>query len=310
MIDGNPVIPKRKVEGRDPKLIWYEPGKHWVIAVYTKIDKTDCIEFYSSQDLKKWEKTSHVEGYFECPELFELPVDGDAGKKKWVLLAADAKYAVGTFDGKTFTPQHAGKHQVHHGEFYAPQCFSRAPGGRVIQVGWARIETPNMPFNQAFSLPIELKLKTTANGVRMTAEPIKELETLRGKADPVSGVVTADKPLSVKAPDQLLDIVLEVEPGDAKEVKLQFGTSTLVYNAAKQTLDGMPLPLTDKKLAVRVVVDRPMYEVIGNGGAVYKTMPRKDGGKSIETVTVSAVGGTATLKTLTVYPMKSIWTKK
>jgi fructan beta-fructosidase len=309
MTDGNPVIPQRKDEGRDPKLIWYEPGKHWVIAVYTKTGGKDYAEFFTSTDLKKWEKASRIEGYFECPELFELPVDGDAKSRKWVLLAADAKYAVGTFDGKAFTPDHVGKHQVHYGAFYASQCFSRAPGGRVIQIGWARIDTPNMPFNQAFSLPIELRLKTTAAGVRLFAEPIKELESLRGEAKPGGGEVSPDKPLRVAAPHQLMDIVATVEPGTAKEVKLTFGGNTLVYDVAGQKLDGMPLPLTDKAFAVRVVVDRPMYEVVGNNGAVYKTAARKDGGKPIDAVIVTAVGGTATVKALTVYPMKSIWAK-
>ncbi len=309
MIDGNPVIGKRKDEGRDPKLVWYEPGKHWVIAVYTKTDKKDYAEFFTSTDLKKWEKASRIEGYYECPEFFELPVDGDAKNKKWVLMAANAEYAVGTFDGKTFTPDHKGKHRLHHGAFYAAQCFSRAPGGRVIQVGWAQIETPNMPFNQAFSLPIELTLKATKDGVGLFAEPIKELETLRGVAKPTENVVvTADKPLSVKG-GELLDIVAAIQPGDAKEVKLTFGANTLTYDAAKQTLDGIPLPLTDKAFTVRVVVDRPMYEVIGGNGAVYKTAARKDGGNEIKSVEFTAVGGTATVKTATVYPMKGIWTK-
>lgn len=311
MIDGNPVIGKRKDEGRDPKLIWYEPGKHWVMVVFTKTDKKDYAEFFTSTDLKKWAKTSRIEGYYECPEFFELPVDGDAKNRKWVLTGANAEYAVGTFDGKTFTPDHKGKHKVHHGAFYAAQCFSRAPGGRVIQVGWAQVETPNMPFNQCFSLPIELTLKTTKDGVRLFAEPIKELETLREKTDQLGGQASPDKPFSVKVGGQLLDVVAQVAPGDAKEVKLTFGANTLTYDTAKQTLDGMPLPLADDKtFRVRVVVDRPLYEVIGNGGAVYKTAARKDGGKEIKAVEFTAVGGTATVKGVTAYPMKSIWLAK
>jgi fructan beta-fructosidase len=309
MIDGNPVIPQRKDEGRDPKLVWYEPGKHWVMVVYTKTDKKDYAEFFSSTDLKKWEKTSRIEGYYECPEFFELPVDGDTKSKKWVLMAANAEYAVGTFDGKTFTPEHTGKHKVHHGAFYAAQCFSRTPGGRVIQIGWAQIETPGMPFNQCFSLPIELTLRKAKDGVRLFAEPIKELETLREKADQLGGQVTPDKSLTVKAPGQLMDVVATVAPGDAKEVKLTFGGNTLVYDSAKQTLDGMPLPLVDKAFTVRVVVDRPLYEVVGGNGAVYKTAARKDGGKEIGKVEFSATGGTATVKAVTVYPMESIWKK-
>jgi fructan beta-fructosidase len=307
--DKNPVIAQRKQEGRDPKLVWYEPGKHWVIAVYTKIEGKDCIEFYSSTDLKQWTKTSHIEGYYECPELFELPVDGDATKKRWVLSAANAEYAVGTFDGKAFKPEHAGNHKLHYGAVYAPQCFSRAPGGRVIQIGWARMEFPDVPFNQAFGLPVELTLKSTATGVRMFGEPVKELESLRGAPVKATGAASAAKPLTAKAPAELLDVVAEIEPGDAKLVALKFGATVLTYNVAEQTLDGMPLPLAGKAFAVRVVVDRPMYEVAAGGGAVYKTAQRKDGGARVETVEVSATGGTATVKALTVYPMRSIWAK-
>ncbi|MGB2823501.1 MAG: glycoside hydrolase family 32 protein, partial [Phycisphaerae bacterium] len=91
--EGNPVI---KHSGRDPKLMWYEPGKHWVIAVFDQ-DKDKKIgrniALYMSKDLKKWELTSKIPGYFECAEIFELPVDGDPKKTKWVIYAADARYA-------------------------------------------------------------------------------------------------------------------------------------------------------------------------------------------------------------------------
>lgn len=302
----NPVIPKR--DGRDPKLVWYAPGRHWVIAVYTRIDKKDYVEFYSSPDLKTWTLTSRIDGYFECPELFELPVDNDANAKRWVLSAADGRYAVGRFDGKTFVPDHPGKHRVHFGEFYAPQCFSRAPGGRVIQVGWARIDLPGMPINQAFTLPIELRLASTAAGVRLRAEPIRELETLRGVPVTVErlGLAEAD-PVIVKAPAELLDIVIQAEVDRAKELRLRFGTNDLIYNVAGQTLDGMPLPLEAGKLRVRVVVDRPLYEVVGGGGVVYKTSRRSDAGQRVESVRLSAVGGPAGAASVTAYPMRSIW---
>ena len=107
-------------------------------------------------------------------ELFELPVDGNPAKKKWVVYAGDAHYAVGQFDGKKFTPDQPGKHQVHWGPYYASQCLSNPPDGRVVQVGWARINMPDMPFNQTFSLPTNLTLHTTADGIRMFAYPIKK----------------------------------------------------------------------------------------------------------------------------------------
>ncbi len=97
-----------------------------------------------------------------------------------MIFAADAEYAIGHFDGKEFTQDHEGKHRVHWGNYYASQCFSNAPDGRVVQVGWARgLDLPGMPFNQSFSVPTNLTLRTTPDGIRMFATPIKELEQLR-----------------------------------------------------------------------------------------------------------------------------------
>jgi fructan beta-fructosidase len=304
----NPVIRKR--EGRDPKLIWYEPARHWVIAVYTRIAKVDYVEFYSSTDLRAWTPTGRVEGYFECPELFGLPVDGDASNKRWVLSAANGQYAVGRFDGNTFTPGHPGKHRVHYGIVYAPQCFSRMPGGRVVQVGWARVDMPGMPFNQAFTLPLELRLASTPAGVRLKAEPIRELEALRGTATVSKSLdLMPGKPLVVKAPGDLLDIVVQVDIGWAKQLRLRFGTNEVVYDVVGQTLDDMPLSLVGGRLQARIVVDRPMYEVVGGDGVVYETARRSDGGRPIGEIKLSAVGGLGGAASVTVYPMRPIWTK-
>ena len=94
------------------------------------------IRFYSSTDLKNWTKLSDfgpanaIGGVWECPDLFELPVDGGspdresvrsedndgwrkARNNKWVLVVnvnpgavaggSGAQYFVGNFDGKQFT---------------------------------------------------------------------------------------------------------------------------------------------------------------------------------------------------------------
>ncbi|MCX6996697.1 MAG: glycoside hydrolase family 32 protein [Kiritimatiellaeota bacterium] len=192
--EGNPVI---KHNGRDPKLVWYEPGQHWVIALFDdRAPYGGNISFYTSKDLKQWAYSSSVPGYHECAELFELPVDGNPANKKWVIFAGDARYAIGNFDGKKFTPEHQGKHQVHWGPYYASQCFSHPPDGRVVQIGWAQIGMPGMPFNQTFSVPTELTLHTTAAGPRMFAYPIKELAQLR-KPNPQA---VSNKALTARAP--------------------------------------------------------------------------------------------------------------
>ena len=73
-------------------------------SVYDEAERKQRIAFYSSADLKKWRYESRIEGYFECPDLFELPIEGEK-KTKWVLYAADGLYALGDFDGKKFMPE-------------------------------------------------------------------------------------------------------------------------------------------------------------------------------------------------------------
>ena len=42
---------------------------------------------------------------WECPDFFELPVDGDATKSKWLFWGGNGSYRLGTFDGTTFKPE-------------------------------------------------------------------------------------------------------------------------------------------------------------------------------------------------------------
>ena len=308
--DKNPVI---KHSGRDPKLIWYAPGKHWVITVFDQNpDKKigQNIAFYSSTNLKDWTLNSQLPGYFECPEFFELPVDGDKKNTRWVIFAANSKYAIGTFDGKTFTPEHKEKYTLHYGPFYASQCFSNPPDGRVVQIGWAKIAMgADMPFNQAFSLPINLTLKTTPDGIRMLANPIEEINTLHdGKPQTLTAKTpTAESPVSLDVDGELFDIRVTIKQGDAKTASLSFGRNTLTYNFGTGMLDKMPVSLADGKLKLRVLVDRPMFEVIANDGQAYLTAPRQ--AAPLGSVSVKTDGGSAIVESLVIFKMKSIWKK-
>ncbi len=174
---GNPVI---RHTGRDPRLLWYGPGKRWVMAVYDELDRKRWIAFYSSADLKHWTFESRIEGFFECPDFFELPVDGKPARKFWVLTAASSEYMLGTFDGHQFTPQTPKLPGQRGNAFYAAQTYSDIPArdGRRIQIGWGQIATPGMPFNQMMTFPCELTLRTTADGPRLCFQPVKELKRL------------------------------------------------------------------------------------------------------------------------------------
>lgn len=309
MFEGNPII---RHKGRDPRLFWYEPGRHWVIAVYDeRDDKGQCVSFYTSPDLKAWTYQSSIQGYFECPEIFEAPVQGEPAERRWVLFAADASYAVGRFDGKSFTPEHEGKQRVHYGAFYASQRFNHAPDGRIIQVGWARVDTPGMAFNQAFTLPIELTLRRAQGGVRLFAEPVREVESLR-LPDPAQihdRELTLEAPLlGVEAPGQLYDIEVEAVPHGSTRIELRWGTNSIAYDLGTHTLGEMPLPMDGDTVRWRVLVDRPMYEVVGGAGACYLTSGRSDAGKPLGQISLRTIGGACKVS-MRIHTMGSIWPK-
>jgi fructan beta-fructosidase len=318
--EGNPII---KHKGRDPKPIWYtyaegekplspaakKLGGHWVIAVYDE-DKEHGrnIALYTSTDLKKWDLQSKLPGYFECAELYPLPVDGNAEDTRWVIFAADAKYAIGNFDGRTFTPEHEGKHQLHWGPYYASQLFSDAPDGRRIQIGWARIAMPGMPFNQTFTIPTELSLRTTEDGVRMFGEPVKEVEKIHARKHQAANKPLAEgKNVKLATSGDLFDIRATFEVGDAKRLGLIIdGKEAFSYDAAAKRCNGAPLKPVDGKITVQILIDRPMIETFVNDGRMIITAPYSND-LDITAVEAFAEGANARLLSLDVHELNASW---
>jgi fructan beta-fructosidase len=302
----NPVV---RHQGRDPKLLWHAPSKRWVMAVYDEHAGKQWIAFHSSVDLTKWQFHSRIEGFFECPDLFELTLD-DKASKKWVLYAADGKYVVGEFDGKEFRKE-SGKHTLWHGNFYAAQTYSDAPDGRRIQIGWANgITFPGSSWNQQMTVPCELILRKTAVGPRMFALPVKELDSLHGTKHVWKEVTLTEKdnPLA-KVRAELCDIRATLSTGKAETVRINIHGVPVVYDVKKQTLCcksvSAPLPAVGGKVRLRLLVDRGSIEVFGNDGAVALSVAalaaEKDRG-----LEVTAKGGPAQAA-LEVIEMGSAW---
>ena len=104
---GNPVLGHIKGHNRDPKVVEHKPSGRWVMALF--IDEHDYALFGSS-NLRQWEHLCDLTlpGVSECPDLFELPVDGDPAHTKWVFWGASGGYVLGTFDGSTFQAETPG----------------------------------------------------------------------------------------------------------------------------------------------------------------------------------------------------------
>lgn len=319
---GNPVLKQITGGNRDPKVMWHEPTKRWVMVLYVEQPAgRHTIHFFTSPNLLEWTLASITEGdpvgkpfLFECPDFFELPVDGDAGNRKWVLTAANSEYAVGTFDGTRFTPE-SRKLTGHRGRgFYAAQTFSDIPkaDGRRIQIGWFQTETKGMPFNQSMTVPFELKLTATPDGPRLTFTPVRELEALRAKSHrftPTTLAPGAANPLAaVRA--EWVELRAEFEPGDATEVVFTVRGAVIAFDVRTQELavqdHRASAALRDGRQRLTVFCDHTGLEVFASDGLTYVPMPCQPRADDLS-LTLSVKGGTARVTALEVHELRSAW---
>ena len=69
---------------------------------------------------------------------------------------------------------------------------------------------------------------------------------------------------------------------------------------------GMPLTPVDGKIALRILIDRPMIEIFANHGEQIKTSPFEND-LNIETVKAFCEGGDAKLDLMEVYKLNAKW---
>ncbi len=173
---------------RDPKVRWVADAGCWVMMLY--LTKNDYVLCYSD-DLLHWDRGETLTLPFtaECPDLLELFLDGDKAQPKWVLLGSPENYLVGRFEGRRFiaetdlikgAAQPAGQSKTFtQAALYAPQTFFGLPRGEEVQIYWIPTVFPAMPFASCMSLPWQLSLHTTPEGLRLSAAPIGATAQLR-----------------------------------------------------------------------------------------------------------------------------------
>lgn len=310
--DGNPVIDSKakwnSKDTRDPKVFWYAPGKHWVLV----LNERDGHSIYTSKNLKEWTYESHVTGFWECPELFELPVDGDKQNTRWVMYGASGTYMIGTFDGKTFTPE-AGKYYYTTGAIYAAQTFTHIPeaDGRRIQIGWGRISHPGMPFNGMMLLPTELTLRNTKEGIRLFNVPVSEVNRLQGAPVRWTSLTPekANEQLKPFEASDCLRIKTTFKLSHATGAGLNlFGQPLVQYDMNGNVVNGVfysPEDRTSMEITADIFIDKTSVEVFIDGGAYSYSMERKPRPDNKEGF--HFWGNQINVKSLEVYQMNSIW---
>ncbi len=256
---------------------------------------------------KHWPGTETLE---EVYLMYTIPLDGDPNKMKWVIADAGTRYEVGDFDGRKWMgsgqkDEKGNPLRFDFGDsYYAAQVFNQGPGGRVVHVGWLRSKfvgyrpflEGGMPFTQQLSIPAEITLRTTPEGIRMFRNPVREIEKLYTKTDRFENLSAgeANARLAALAPE-LIDMTIAFAPqrkftlnirglrinyDDAKK-EFNFTNSARVKGekAGKLTLPkarqrpyrdtglrAIPAQAVKGRTKLRVLVDRASLELFANDG--------------------------------------------
>ena len=308
----NPVIDSKEKwnsgDTRDPKVFWYAPSKHWVLV----LNERDGHSIYTSGNLKDWKHESHVTGFWECPELFELAVDGNKDNTKWVMYGASGTYMIGSFDGKVFKPE-AGKYCYTTGSIYAAQTITNIPAsdGRRIQIGWGRVSHPGMPFNGMMMLPTELTLRTTKDGIRLVSVPVKETEQLFQPIRKWNSLTSdeANQKLKEFYDADCLRIKTTFKLSHATDAGFNlFGQRIIGYDMNSNLINGhfySPQDPTSMELSADIYIDRTTIEVFIDGGLYSYSMERRPYEDNKEGF--HFWGNRIEVKNLEVEAVKSIW---
>lgn len=187
----NPVVPNPGLGVfRDPKVVWHAQTDRWIMLV----SEGQSVGFYGSTDLKNWVHLSsfgeghgrHSAGPWECPDL--VPLTAPNGETVWLLivglnpggyaLGSGTQYFLGRFDGTSFTNTNPPETELwldYGRDYYAAQTFFERGGTPApTAIAWASNwlyarETPTDAFRGVMSLPRELRLVETADGLRVSA---------------------------------------------------------------------------------------------------------------------------------------------
>lgn len=322
MYEGNPVLPNQGIRDfRDPKVIWHKEGKRWVMVLAAK----DRIQIFTSPNLIDWEFASEFGvgsdpglGVWECPDLFPLKVHG-TNEEKWVLIISHGvkevspnggsctRYYIGDFDGAEFkTEDPLEKYNwIDFGkDNYAGVTWSDIPSddGRRIFLGWmsnwqyAKI-VPTKTYRSAMTIPRELSIKDTDEGLRLFSNPVKELESLRNNETTLTpGEIEEYLLVESQSPDQsALELEFELSSASSRAFGIQLSNNLGEYvrisydkqssmlvvdrsNSGKtnftddfKDLQYIPITYRRDKMKWSVFFDKSSVELFVDGGRVSVT---------------------------------------
>ena len=259
----NPILTSTQRDFRDPKVIWHEDTKKWIMVLAVGQE----MQFFSSPNLKNWTfESSFGKGQgahgnvWECPDLFELPVEG-TNEKKWVLLCSlgdgpfgdsATQYFVGTFNGKEFVNESPSKTKwMDWGkDHYATVTWCDAPDNRRIAIAWMSNwqyanDVPTSQYRSPNSVPRDLSLFTVDGETYLQSAPSPELLKLRDVSKKRSFKVNGTRIIKDMIADNegAYEIELTIENQHADVIGLR------LYNDKGEEVD-MQYNMTEKKFSM------------------------------------------------------------
>ena len=319
---GNPVLDIGEKDFRDPKVFWHESSRRWVMVV--SWPERRKVRIYGSPNLRDWAHLSDfgpagsTTGIWECPDLFPLPVEGVEGGQRWVLVVSVAsgapaggsgcQYFLGEFDGVRFEEDAPGRAPLwadHGRDFYAAASWSGISGsdGRRLWLAWmsnwdyAR-EVPTAPWRGSMTVPRELTLRPTPDGLRLFQEPARELRSLRTDCHSlrhVTGPAATEWLATLERADGLAGLGLEFVPGGARRfgvrvlhgeldetaITCDLAAGEIALDRTRSGVTGFapgfpgehrgPLGLRNGRIRLQVLCDASSVEVFANDGEIVLT---------------------------------------
>ncbi|MFN8354228.1 MAG: glycoside hydrolase family 32 protein [Spirosomataceae bacterium] len=348
---GNPVLKnKGDVDFRDPKVFWYAPTKRWIMPLAVG----EHLEIFASPDLKNWEKTGEFGqnegahgGVWECPDLF--PLKTKEGVEKWILIqnmgrgavngGSGTQYFVGTFDGKTFKNDNPSNQVLwldYGADNYAGVTWFGAPNNRRLFIGWMSNwddyanTVPTSTWRSALTVPRELSLVGTPEGLRLHQVPVKEVEQLWGSSKGIQKqAISQEVEVDNQGVEKDVTLTFDIESSTAQQVgfelrnskneKLRFGydvptkqlfidrtQSGKINFSAKFPKKHTAPYLVGKTLTIRALIDNSAIEVFIDGGRAAFTevfFPNEDFSKLI----LFSEGGQTQLVVGEIHSVNTIW---
>lgn len=334
--DTKEVLPR---DQRDPKIFWLDSEKCFIMVVYLQrrvIPGDDSskiypsMEFYSSKDMKNWtlfqrlEKKDIIEDLkrqgkdtacleelelypHECPNLIPMECNGET---YWVFHGGDSRYVIGKFEGLHYTVIHAPLEPMSYGPcFYAGQTIENV--NRTVAIfwlgSWGGLTVSSFPFRCSATIPTELALKETPDGLRIYRYPIKELETIYDNEIKI----TSDS-CECSAPYFDAEFTIDWTKTASDSITIKVAEKEYVLEKNRFCAEHIQKPglteieFSEDVTAVRVLADRDSVEMFFNNGR--KSYTEEYGFKAdvLDFSLVSENGKTLSVNG-TFRTLKSIW---